>query len=163
MDHSWEWKDSNRLKTKAVVLLGDFHADLLKYDQNSNIPDFLDLMYYFLLLPHIFGPTRTTTTSATLIDNIFTNNYNSCFVSENFVNTLSHNHVQFLVMGNQHSSLEFDSTKQMLRDFQEIEKNKNIISSLLENVNWVTEQWCRFILWTISLKVEKLINFWAPL
>ena len=97
-------------------------------------------MYYFLLLPHIFGPTRTTTTSATLIDNIFTNNYNSCFVSENFVNTLSHNHVQFLVMGNQHSSLEFDSTKQMLRDFQEIEKNKNIISSLLENVNWVTEQ-----------------------
>ena len=43
-------------------------------------------------------------------------------------------------MGNQHSSLEFDSTKQMLRDFQEIEKNKNIISSLLENANWVTEQ-----------------------
>ena len=66
-------------------------------------------------------------------------------------------------MGNQHSSLEFDSTKQMLRDFQEIEKNKNIISSLLENANWVTEQWCRLILWTISLKVEKLINFWAPL
>ena len=42
-------------------------------------------------------------------------------------------------MGNQHNSLEFDSTEKMFRDFQEIEKNKNIISSLLEDVDWVTE------------------------
>ena len=38
-------------ENKAVVLLGDFNADLLKYDQNSNISDFLDLMCLSLLLP----------------------------------------------------------------------------------------------------------------
>ena len=118
---------------------GNFTADLLKFDQNSNILDFLDLMYSSLLLPHIFSPTRTTTTSATLIDNTFINNYNSSLASENLVNTLSDLHAQFLIMGNQHSSLEVDTTEKKFRDFREIDKNKIIINSLLENVDWVTE------------------------
>ena len=84
---------------KTVVLLADFIADLLKYDQNSNISDFLELMYSSLLLPHIFSPTCTTTRSTTLIINIFTNNYNSSFVSGNLGNTLSDHHAQFLIMG----------------------------------------------------------------
>ena len=128
--------DNLSSENKTIVLLGDFNADLLKYDQNGNIADFLDLMYSSLLLPHIFSPTRTTS-SATLIDNIFTNNYNS-FVSGNLVNILSDHHAQFLIMGNQHSPLELNSKEHLFRDFQEFEKNKNIISSLLENVYWVS-------------------------
>ena len=112
---------------KTVVLLGDFNADLLKYDRNSNISDFLDSMYFSLLLPLIFSPTRITSSSATLIDNIFTSNYNSSFVSGNLVNTLWNHHAQFLIMGNQQSRLELDSKEHMFRDFQEIERNKDII------------------------------------
>ena len=63
--------DTLSSENKTVVLLGDFNADLLKYDQNSNISDFLDLMYSSLLFSHFFSPTRTTSSSATLIDNIF--------------------------------------------------------------------------------------------
>ena len=95
------------------------------------------------------------------------NNYNSSFVSGNLVNTLSDHHAQLLIMGSQHSPLELDSTEQMFRDFQEIEKKKNTISSLLENVNWVSE--LRLNRNDVNLssglflrKVEKLINFWAP-
>ena len=117
--------DTLSSENKAVVLLEDFNADLLKYDQNSNISDFLDLMYSSLLLPHIFSPTRTTSSSsATLIENVFTNNYNSSFGSGNLVNTLSDHHAQFLIMGNQHSPLELDSKEHMFRDFQEIEKKQ---------------------------------------
>ena len=85
--------DNLSSENKTVVLLGDFNADLLKYDQNSNISDFLDLMYSSLLLPHIFSSTHTIASSVTLIDNIFTNNYNSSFVSANLVNSLSDHHV----------------------------------------------------------------------
>ena len=113
---------------------GNFNADLLKFDQNSNILDFLDLMYSSLLLPRIFSPTHTTTTSATLIDNTVINNYNSSLASENLVNTLSDLPAQFLIMGNQQSSLEVDTTEKKFRDFREIDKNKIIINSLLENV-----------------------------
>ena len=82
--------DTLSSENKTVVLLDfrDFNADLLKYDQNSNISDFRDLMDSSLLLPHIFSPTRTTSSSAALIDKIFTNNYNSSFVSGNLINTL---------------------------------------------------------------------------
>ena len=102
-----------------------------------------------------------------LIDNIFSNNCNS-FVSGNLVNTLSDHHAQFLIMGNQQSPLELDSKEHMFQDFQEIEKNKNILSSLLENVDWVSELLLRCndvnLLSELFLrKVEKLINFWAPL
>ena len=82
--------DTLSSENKTVVLLDfrDFNADLLKYDQNSNISDFRDLMDSSLLLLHIFSPTRTTSSSAALIDKIFTNNYNSSFVSGNLINTL---------------------------------------------------------------------------
>ena len=160
--------DTLSSENKTVVLLGDFNADLLKYDQNSNISDFLDLMYSSLLFSHFFSPTRTTSSSATLIDNIFTNNYNSSFVSGNLVNTLSDHHAQVLIMGNQQSPLELDKKEHMFRGFQEIEKNKNIISSLLKNVDWVSE--LRLSRDDVNLsselflrKVKKLINFWTPL
>ena len=70
--------DTLSSENKTVVLLGDFNADRLKYDKNSIISDFLDLMHSSLLLPHIFSPTGTIST-ATPIDNIFTNNYNPFF------------------------------------------------------------------------------------
>ena len=44
---------------------------------------------FSLFLPHIFSQNRTIATSATLIDNIFTNNYNFSFISGNLINTLS--------------------------------------------------------------------------
>ena len=72
-----------------VVLLGDFNADLLKSDHDDEIENFLDAMYFKLLLPNISSPTRITSTSTTLIDNIFTNDYANAFTSENLVTTLS--------------------------------------------------------------------------
>ena len=118
--------DTLSSENKTVVLLDfrDFNADLLKYDQNSNISDFRDLMDSSLLLPHIFSPTRTTSSSAALIDKIFTNNYNSSFVSGNLNNTLSDHHAQFLIMENQHRPLEFDNKEHIFREFQEIGKTK---------------------------------------
>ena len=50
-----------------VVLLGDFNADLLKYDHDDEVAEFLDAMYTKLLLPNTSSPTRITSTSATLI------------------------------------------------------------------------------------------------
>ena len=116
--------DTLSSENKTVVLLGEFNADLLKYDQNSSISDFIDSVHSSLLLPHIFSSTRTTSSSATLMDNIFTNNYNSSFVFGNLFNTMLDHHAQFLIMGNQHSPLELDSAEQMFRYFQDMEKNR---------------------------------------
>ena len=64
------------LENKKIVLLGEFNVDLLNYDSNQDVSDFLDTMHSNLLLSHITSPTRITAKSSTLIDNIFSNFFN---------------------------------------------------------------------------------------
>ena len=48
------------LENRTIVLLGDFNVDLLKYDNNNDVSNFLDTMHSNLLLSHITSPTRIT-------------------------------------------------------------------------------------------------------
>ena len=61
------------LENKKIVLLGDFNVDLLSYDSNHDVSNFLDTMQFNLLLPHITSPTRVIAKSSSLTDNIFCN------------------------------------------------------------------------------------------
>ena len=58
---------------KLTFLLGDYNLDLLKYQSNGAIADFLNNMISHSFFPTIRNPTRITDTSASLLDNIFTN------------------------------------------------------------------------------------------
>ena len=53
-----------------VELLGNFNADLLKYDHDEEVEYLLDAMHSKLLLSNISSPIRITPDSPTLIDNI---------------------------------------------------------------------------------------------
>ena len=57
-------------------IMGDYNIDLLKHELHPPTEKFLEAMYSNSLLPMILKPTRETETTATLIDNIFTNKYN---------------------------------------------------------------------------------------
>jgi hypothetical protein len=61
--------------------MGDFNIDLLKANSHSLTSEFLDLNLANSLIPCINRPTRVTGTTATLIDNIFSNLSNN---SSNF-------------------------------------------------------------------------------
>ena len=54
--------------------MGDYNIDLLKYEHNCATRMFLDMMYSHGLYPLINKPTRITQFTATIIDNVFTNN-----------------------------------------------------------------------------------------
>ena len=54
--------------------MGDYDINILNYDSHSATAQFVDLLYSYALLPLINRPTRSSQSSATLIDNIFTNN-----------------------------------------------------------------------------------------
>ena len=62
-------------ESKPCYLMGDFNIDLL--NKNSGSESFLNLMFLHGMYPRIDRPTRITDASATLIDNIFTNVYNT--------------------------------------------------------------------------------------
>ena len=57
-----------------AYILGDVNISLLNCSSHSESSDYLDLMYTNTFIPLINRPTRVTSTSASLIDHIFTNN-----------------------------------------------------------------------------------------
>ena len=59
---------------KHCYVTGDFNLDLMKHETHSITAQFLEALYSYGLIPMITKPTRITAHSATLIDNIFTNN-----------------------------------------------------------------------------------------
>ena len=57
--------------------MGDYNINLLNSDSHHPTGEFLDILYSNMLFPLITRTTRVTANSATLIDNIFTNNFYS--------------------------------------------------------------------------------------
>ena len=53
---------------------GDFNADLLKSNFDTNIKDFMNLTYSLGCIVLITQPTRITNTSSTILDHVYTNN-----------------------------------------------------------------------------------------
>ena len=154
------------IRKKMVVLLGDFNADLLKYD-HEEVAEFLDVMYSKLLMPNISSPTQITSTSATQINNIFENDYDNTFTSGNLVTTLSDHLAQFFIVLIR-NTIRHKESKKVQRDFQEILRSKGIISRDLQKTNWDTE--LQLNLEEINISTEKfiskiinLINDWLPL
>ena len=60
-------------ENKLLYLVGEYKINLLNVDSHSLTADFNDTIYSYGLVPLITRPIRVTETSATLIDNIFTN------------------------------------------------------------------------------------------
>ena len=57
--------------------MGDFNIDLLKSESCDYSNQFIEQLFTSSFLPVINKPTRITHLTATLIDNIFTNNINN--------------------------------------------------------------------------------------
>ena len=85
-------------ENKSVFLLGEFHVDLLKFDKHAPTNEFLDSLSSHMFLPHIVQPTRISTTSKTLIDNIFSNIHTPTSVSGNITSSISDHLPQFLIV-----------------------------------------------------------------
>ena len=58
---------------KIAYLMGDFNMNLLQTESHEKIGDFYNIWTSHLFVPHITLPTRITSKSKTLIDNIFSN------------------------------------------------------------------------------------------
>ena len=76
---------SNTFKnySKEIILAEDFNIDLLKINEHKDTNSFYNCMTSHLLIPTITRPTRITPTSASLIDNIFTNAWSK--VTDSFI------------------------------------------------------------------------------
>ena len=119
-------------ENKEVILLGDFNIDLLKCDSNKNVSDFLDIIYSTNLVPNITSPTRLTSRSQTLIDNIFSSIINDDCIAGNLISPISDHHAQFLIIPNY--TITQNSKKDLYkRNFKHFSSKKFVLD--LEKVN----------------------------
>ena len=71
------------------LIAGNFNIDFLKYDAHRGTGLFLDCLHEHALVPLITKPTRFTSDSSTLIDNIFTNMPNNVMLSGILITDIS--------------------------------------------------------------------------
>ena len=60
---------------KLCYIMGDLNIDFLKADDHKSTGALLDVLYSYNVFPLITKPTRVTEKTATLIDHIWTNNF----------------------------------------------------------------------------------------
>jgi hypothetical protein len=66
-----------KTEEKLIYICGDFNINLLNSTTHTDTDNFLNCLYSNSLFPLISKPTRISKNSATLIDNIFTNDINN--------------------------------------------------------------------------------------
>ena len=80
---------------KISILMGDFNVDLAKYNSHTETGEFYDLLSSHAFRPLILQPTRVTSSSATLIDNIFINDMSCHSNGGNITSSVSDHYFQF--------------------------------------------------------------------
>ena len=120
---------------KTDFLLGDFNVDLLKYEQHKATNEFLDSLLSSMFLPHIVQPTRITSHSKTLIDNIFSNYISQDIVfTGNLTASISDHLPQFLIAPHIFSNVPNSKTNIFERDWSKFNHEEFILDYF--SVDW---------------------------
>ena len=117
---------------KHCYITGGFNLDLLKHESHSVTAQFIESLFAFGFLPKITKPTRITAHSATLIDNIFTNNTTVSSKSGLIISDIS-DHLPIVSICFGHY-LGKDSNGFTIRDTSEIRVNEFRLK--LQNTSW---------------------------
>ena len=102
---------------KPFFLLGDFNVDLLKYEQQKATNKFLDSLLSHMVLPYVIQPTRITSHSKSIINNIFSNYISQEIISGNLTSTISDYLPQFLIAPHIFSNAPYKKSKVFERDW----------------------------------------------
>ena len=127
----------NKLKAtkKEVYILGDYNIDLLKYDTNAHINDFINTTLAHSFTPKIDKPTRVTHNTATLIDNIITNTTSTSTSTGILVTDISDHFPVFHITSHHHTQhVTHDTTPK--RDY--CDKNVSNFKNTLDRETWET-------------------------
>ena len=127
---------------KQCYVMGDFNLDLLQYNHHTPTQEFIDTLFSHAFIPLISNPTRLTSYSATLIDNIFTNNLSQNVLNGIVLNDLS-DHLpvlayfsgKTLTRDGENKVFIRKITNENLRKFNENVSNTNWASFLDEDPN----------------------------
>ena len=117
---------------KNIFVLGDFNIDFLRYETSMYNQAMLDLIHSLSFFPTVDKPTRIYGRSATLIDNIFSNDLDSFQITGNIVSDVSDHFIQICISSSEINLSPRPNIK--IRDYSKFNPS-NFIADL-QNVDW---------------------------
>jgi exonuclease III len=120
--------------SKNAYLMGDFNIDLLKSDQSDYSNRFSEQLFTSTFFPLISKPTRITPHTATLIDNIFTNDYEQIETSKNgiiFTDISYHFPIFHFANTSIHHQLQSDNSYHRKIDIRNLSSFSNAIQNMI--------------------------------
>jgi len=124
---------SNLNKHKHIYIAGDFNLDLLKSNLHPATEMVLNTFMTYQMLPTIRKPTRVTSYSATLIDNIYTNCSSLCTNSMIICTDIS-DHMPVLITCRTGKVKSPECKPVPVRVINE--SNMRLFNEALENTDW---------------------------
>ena len=111
---------------KSIFLLGDFNVNLLNYNEHNQTNEFLDSLASNSFIPLILQPTRITSHSNTLIDNIFSNVIHPDIISGNLTATISNHLPQCVIIPNMFGNIPGNKSNVYKKDWSKLDQ-ENLI------------------------------------
>ena len=119
---------------KSIFLLGDFNVNLLNYNENNQTNKFLDSLASNSFIPLMLQPTRITSHSNTLIDNVFSNVIDPDIISGNLTATISDHLPQFATIPNMFANILGNKSNIHERDWSKFDQQNFILDYF--SVDW---------------------------
>ena len=119
---------------KSVFLLGDFNVNLLNYNEHNQTNEFLDSLASNSFIPLILQPTRITSHSNTVVDNIFSNVIEPDIISGNLTDTISDHLPQFAIIPNIFGNISGNKYNIYERDWSKFDRENFILDNF--SVDW---------------------------
>ena len=119
---------------KCIFLLGNFNVDLLNYNEHNQTNEFLDSIASKSFIPLILEPTRITSHSNTLIDNIFSNFIDPDIISGNLTATISDHLPQFAIIPNMFGNISGNKPNIYERNWSKFDRENFILDYF--SVDW---------------------------
>ena len=119
---------------ESVFLLVDFNVNLLNYNEHNQTNELLDSLASNSLTPLILQPTRITSHTNTLIDNIFSNVVDPDIILGNLTATISDHLPQFSIIPNMFGNIPSNKSNINERDWSKFDRENFWIT----NYFWIT-------------------------
>ena len=119
---------------KSIFLLRDFNVNLLNYNEYNQTNEFLDYLAPNSFIPLILQPTRITSHSNTLTDNVFSNVFDPDTVSGNLTATISDQLPQFAIIPIMFGNIIDNKPKIYEKDWSKFDRENFILDYF--SVEW---------------------------
>ena len=159
----------NKENSKNIFLLGDFNIYLLEYETFEPVNNFVGILSSNFLSPLILLSTRISSSSSTLIDNIFCNvTFNANMILGNFTSTVSDHLPQFAIIEDDFANSPKSKSNILKRNWKSFDQNLFVFFTDFENANWdeiidVNKEKKIFSLHNCLYKIDLLLEKHAPL